>query len=53
LSGAVFEHCDLQKADFRTAQNFIFDLNRNKVKGAKFSRENLMGLLIHYNIEIE
>lgn len=48
LSQAVFDTCDLlntsfvavnlEKADFRTAVNYAFDPERNKITGAQFSR---------------
>lgn len=53
LTGATFENTILEKADFRTAYNFAFDPEKNKIKKAKFSREGLIGLLAKYDIEIE
>lgn len=63
LTGIKFENCDLlkasfetsilEKADFRTAYNYSFDPELNKIKKAKFSREGLAGLLAKYDIEIE
>jgi uncharacterized protein YjbI with pentapeptide repeats len=63
LSGAVFDHCDLsrtifyqtnlQKSDFRRAMGFSIDPENNQIRKAKFSRENLPGLLDKYQIEIE
>ena len=63
LSLAVFGHCDLmntvfmqsnlEKADFRTARNYSFDPELNKMKKAKFSMESVIGLLAKYNLEIE
>jgi len=63
LSGAEFNRCDLsmtvfkqsnlENADFRTAFNYAFDPEVNKMKKAKFSSFGLAGLLGKYNIEIE
>jgi uncharacterized protein YjbI with pentapeptide repeats len=60
---AVFKNCDLlntsfmqtnlEKADFRTAINYSFDPELNKIKKAKFSLDGLPGLLMKYNIDIE
>ncbi len=62
LSGAIFKECDLlgakfsntilEKADFRTAQNFSIDPDQNRLKKAKFAVQNLTGLLYKYNIDI-
>jgi len=63
LTGATFENCDLQralfegtnleKADFRTAYNYAFDPEINRMKRAKFSRLGLAGLLAKYDLKIE
>jgi fluoroquinolone resistance protein len=53
LSDAVFENCKLIKTDFRTAYNYIIDLEKNNSKKALFSREGLGGLLSRYDIVIE
>ena len=63
LSGINFDHCDLTGAkiedaelvdtDFRTAENYTFNLSKNTVKKTKFSQSGLPGLLQEYNIEIE
>ncbi len=63
LSDAVFENCDLQratfdstileKADFRTAYNYSFDPERNRIKKARFSQAGINGLLDKYDIDIE
>ena len=52
LSGSSFEKTNLEKADFRTAFNYSFDPEHNKIKKAKFSKEEVVGLLRKYNIEI-
>jgi uncharacterized protein YjbI with pentapeptide repeats len=63
LTGAVFNDCDLldatfeetilEKADFRTAFNYAFDPEKNRIKKARFSQSGVAGLLQKYNIEIE
>lgn len=63
LSMAVFGNCDLLRAvfhtsnleetDFRTASNYTFDPETNKLKRTKFSLSGVAGLLTKYNIEIE
>ncbi len=63
LTEAVFTNCDLlsasfirtilDKADFRTAINYAFDPEINKIKKAKFSLPAVTGLLSKYNIEID
>lgn len=63
LSASVFSDCDLsgtrfvntilEKADFRTAQNFDIDPNINRMKKARFSALNLIGLLSRYNLDID
>lgn len=62
LTEAVFDHCDLykavfsdtvlEKADFRTSANFSIDPEKNKIKRAMFSIENVKGLLDKYGIEV-
>ncbi len=63
LSMSVFKKCDLlnttfvgtnlEKVDFRTAYNYSFDPESNKIKRAKFSSQGVAGLLSKYNIDIE
>lgn len=63
LSGAAFHNCDLtrtkfmhtllEKADFRTAQNFSIDPEVNRLKKARFSAAQLAGLLDKYQLDIE
>ena len=63
LSLAVFKNCDLmnasfvrtilEKADFRTAKNYAFDPELNKIIKAKFSFPGIAGLLTKYDIDIE
>lgn len=53
LLQAVFQNSNLQKADFRTALNYSFDPDQNKIRNARFSYPGIIGLLSKYHIEIE
>ena len=53
LSNARFETTDLSKADFRDAIGFIIDPEKNKLKKAIFSLNNISGLLVKYDLVIE
>ena len=63
LTNSVFDNCDLtratfgnsnlEKVDFKTAYNFTVDPEFNRIKKAKFSIENISGLLRKYDIIIE
>jgi uncharacterized protein YjbI with pentapeptide repeats len=53
LSRTIFMHTILEKVDFRTAYNYSFDLELNRVKKAKFSSSGIIGLLDKYQIVIE
>jgi uncharacterized protein YjbI with pentapeptide repeats len=53
LHQATFEQTNLEKADFTTAYNILIDPEKNKMKGAKFSKENVAGLLEKYKISIQ
>jgi fluoroquinolone resistance protein len=53
LHRAVFEHTVLEKADFRTAFNYAFDPDLNKIKKAKFAMPGVAALLSKYDIIIE
>lgn len=50
---AQFNNTILEAADFRTSYNFSIHPERNKIKKAKFSSQNIIGLLDVYNIKIE
>jgi uncharacterized protein YjbI with pentapeptide repeats len=62
LGGAKFENCDfasavfertiLEKADLSSARNYVIDPELNKIKKAKFSIPEVVGLLSKYDIEI-
>ena len=53
LQNAIFYNTDLQKGDFRNSFNFTIDPENNKIKGAQFALETVVGLLKKYNIKIE
>lgn len=53
LREAIFENSNLKKSDFRTAFNFNINPEKNSLKGAKFSKKNIAGLLSAYKISIE
>lgn len=63
ISESVFDQCDLQnatfdrtileKADLRTAFNYHIDPEINRIKKAKFSLPEVVGLLGKYDIAIE
>ena len=44
---------ELEKADFRTAFNYSIDPENNRMKKAKFSPPEVVGLLNKYDIEID
>jgi uncharacterized protein YjbI with pentapeptide repeats len=53
LTNAIFDRTDLTGADLRTAFGFIIDPTRNTIKKAKFTRNNIQGLLSGFGIIIE
>ncbi len=53
LNRTIFEQTNLEKADLRTASNFIIDPENNILKKARFSSTNLSGLLTKYNLDID
>ena len=53
LSKALFENSNLEKTDFTTATNYTIHPEKNKIKGAKFNKDGLYGLLSMYNISIK
>lgn len=52
LSGAVFDNTILEKANLTTANNYSIDPEKNRIKKAKFSIPDVIGLLNKYDIEI-
>lgn len=53
LKDAIFDATNLEKADLRTAVNFVIDPDRNRVSKARFSRSGLAGLLGKYDLDID
>jgi len=53
LNRALFYKTNLEKTDFRTAYNYSFDPDENRIKGAKFLNPAVLGLLAKYQIEID
>jgi uncharacterized protein YjbI with pentapeptide repeats len=63
LTNSVFKNCDfrkaafentlLEKADLRTSFNFSINPETNKISKAKFSKQNIIGLLDNYKIIVE
>lgn len=52
LKNAIFDASNLQKTNFKTASNFRIDPEANRMKGAKFSADGLVGLLDKYQLNI-
>ena len=52
LLGSRFHRCNLTRADFRDAKNYMVDLSSNIVKKAKFSLPEAVELLKSFDIEI-
>ncbi|MCB0279160.1 MAG: pentapeptide repeat-containing protein [Calditrichaeota bacterium] len=53
LDRAIFHRTLLDKADLSSAMNFMIDPDLNSIQGAKFSRDNLAGLVMKYGIVIK
>lgn len=53
LIGSMFENTQLEKADLYSATQIIIDPERNNIRGARFSFDNIEGLLIKYDIVLE
>ena len=47
-----FENTTLERVNFQTAYNFRVDPELNKIRKAKFSRTNLEGLLVKYQLDL-
>lgn len=52
LQNAYFSQSNLDKADFRNANNFTIDPEINRMKNSIFSRVGLEGLLVKYKIDM-
>ena len=53
LKNAIFDQTNLEKANLTSSYNFSINPNTNKIKNAKFSRENCLGLLDSFQIKID
>ena len=53
LLNATFDNTNLEGADLTQSTNYAIDPERNKIKGAKFSLPEIVGLLTKYGIQIE
>lgn len=53
LRGAIFENTNLEGADFRSSTGFSINPSNNRLTKARFSRENIEGLLGELDIIIE
>ncbi|MDT0650846.1 pentapeptide repeat-containing protein [Autumnicola edwardsiae] len=52
LNNATFRNSILEGADFRQSHNLSIDPEQNRLKNAKFTLENLPGLLWKYDLKI-
>ncbi|MBV1923330.1 MAG: pentapeptide repeat-containing protein, partial [Flavobacteriaceae bacterium] len=50
---AIFNQTIMEQTDFRTSYNFTIHPEKNNINKAKFTKENVSGLLASYNILIE
>jgi fluoroquinolone resistance protein len=60
---ATFTHCDLSRAtfsntnligaDFRSSEHLSLDPEANRIRKARFDRQNVLGLLDKYDIRID
>lgn len=53
LTGAIFHNSDLSKAEFSKATRYTIDPQTNKIKKAKFSLPEALGLLQAFDIMID
>ena len=53
LTNANFENTNLIRTDFRGANGITINPCVNKIKGAIFSKENVINLLSNFQIKIE
>lgn len=53
LLDATFQNTNLELVDLRNATNYSIDPEQNRLKGAKFSLSEVIGLLNKYQIKIE
>lgn len=50
---AVFQNSNLSGLDLTTCSNLVIDPENNTIRKAKFRMDQLPGLLLHYDIQIE
>ncbi len=53
LTGAIFINSILDKVDFRTSSQYVFDPEMNSIKKARFSSMGALGLLSKFDIIID
>ena len=53
FAGTLFRSCNFTKANFTTARNYQIDPTANKLKGARFSLPEAVGLLTGFDIILE
>ena len=53
LEESIFENTNLTKADFSEAIDYTINPERNKIKKAKFSMPEVLGLLKEFNIIVK
>jgi uncharacterized protein YjbI with pentapeptide repeats len=53
LKETLFEQTNLEKVDLRSCKNYVIDPENNRIKGAKFSYPQVLGLLDKYNIKVD
>ena len=50
---STFVKCDLRESDFSESKNYYFDPSSNRLKGAKFTYPDALGLLSYFGIKVE
>lgn len=53
LAGASFERTRLERADFRTATGWRIQPDQNRIRHAKFRRDQLEGLLMGWELDLD
>ena len=53
LTGTNFDSANLTDTDFRSATNYLFDIRKVKMKGARFSLPHVLALMTVLGAEIE
>jgi len=53
LDKTIFDHANLEKADLSTSRNYSINPEINRLKKAKFSMPDVVGLLNHLDISID